>query len=192
MARPKKDASIPAGDERMVAVFWKQLAAGSYRSITAASIVREAGLNRATFYYYFDSIDDLARHAVLTSIPVNLIDLVQGFLEGRRASLKLDAATRQSIARLCLIAADSSASVLITQFTHALQQVWAERFHVDVTRHDIHAIITFMAAGVSGILGDWARKPIDSTFDAYLQTISQVFSKPALEFILTSTRRPGA
>ncbi|MDR6938701.1 TetR/AcrR family transcriptional regulator [Arcanobacterium hippocoleae] len=185
MARPRKDESIPSGDARMVTAFWKQLAKGSYKSITVASIVREAGLNRATFYYYFDSIDDLARRAVATSIPVNLIDLVEGFLTGAHASLQLDSATRESIARLSLVAGDASANVLIMQFKQVLQEIWIRRFHVDVSRSDVQAIITFMASGVSGILGAWIRKPIDEKFDAYLQSISQVFSKSVLEFVAT-------
>ena len=70
MARPRKDSEVKGAEQRMVEAFWSQLSRMPYRKVTAASIARQAGCNRATFYYYFDSIEDLAEEAVDAAIPI--------------------------------------------------------------------------------------------------------------------------
>ena len=59
MARPRKDSEKRGAEARMIEAFWDQLSRMPYREVTAASVARQAGCNRATFYYYFDSIEDL-------------------------------------------------------------------------------------------------------------------------------------
>ncbi|MEW6944953.1 TetR/AcrR family transcriptional regulator [Trueperella pyogenes] len=183
MGRPRKAAGVPAGDVLMMEAFWAQLASDGYSAITATSIVRAVGFNRATFYYYFASVEDLAWCAVEQTLPNNMIGLIQGFLAGHVKSLQLDEATRRSVARLCLLTGDRGAAVLVELFKDALERMWVEHFDVDASREDVRAILTFMVSGVSGILGDWAGKPIDARFDAYLQTIGQVFSAPVMRFV---------
>lgn len=50
------------------------LADRSYRKITVTDVVREAGVNRNSFYYHFSSLPELADSAILhqvESIPIN-------------------------------------------------------------------------------------------------------------------------
>ena len=68
MGRPRKDSGEKGAEERMIDAFWCQISFMSFQEITATSIVRQAGCNRATFYYYFDSIEDLAEKAVDAAI----------------------------------------------------------------------------------------------------------------------------
>ena len=75
MARPRKDSGERGAQERMVQAFWDQLSCMPYREISAASVARESRCNRATFYYHFDSIEDLAEKAVEAAVPSGMADL---------------------------------------------------------------------------------------------------------------------
>lgn len=182
MARPRKDSDIPAANERMVEAFWNQLSRGCYADVTVTSITREVGCNRATFYYHFDSIDDLASYAVQRSVPREIITIVEKVLSGQLSSIQLDNHTRRAIERLCLLAGEHGSNALVGQLKSALQHTWARYFHLDVSSPEMQAVITFMSSGIVGVLGAWANKPIDDSFDTYLQPISQVFSAPAIRF----------
>lgn len=132
-------------EARMIEAFWDQLSRMPYREVTAASVARQAGCNRATFNYYFDSIEDLAEQAVDAAIPTGIADLAEKFLA----------------------------------------ETWASKFGLDLTQEDVHAVASFMASGIVGLLGEQEGEPCDERFDARLQTISKVFSAPAMKFART-------
>ena len=48
----------------MIEAFWRCLGKTSYDKLTVAQIVREAGLNRNSFYYHFEDIDSMSRSVV--------------------------------------------------------------------------------------------------------------------------------
>ena len=77
MARPRKDSEERGAEARMIEAFWDQLSHMPYREVTAASIARQAECNRATFYYYFDSIEDLAEQAVDAAVPTGIANLAR-------------------------------------------------------------------------------------------------------------------
>lgn len=182
MARPRKDSDEASAEERMVQAFWNQLARMPYREITAASVARESRCNRATFYYHFDSIEDLADKAVEATVPSGIADLAQAFLTGAADRLKLDEEKRQAVERLCLLTSDGGSPRLTERFRRALMAAWAERFGLDPEWEEAHTVASFMASGIVGIIGEQAGKPCDATFDARLQTISRVFSASAIDF----------
>lgn len=68
-----------------------------------------------------------------------------------------------------------------------LQQGWARRSGPDPANDGVKPVAGFMAAGVVGVLGQWAGRRCDESFDVCLQTISRVFSAPAIAFV-TSAR----
>jgi len=166
----------------MITAFWGQVARVPFAEVTASSIIREVGCNRATFYYYFDSVDNLALRAVEASVPVEIIDLMERLLGGAVAGVHLDAHTRSAVERLCLLVGDGGSPLLISHLKELLQQVWVRRFDLDTTREDVQAVIAFMASGIVGVLGQFAGRPCDALFDAHLATIGRVFTGPALAF----------
>ena len=69
----RKRCHVPA-KERLENAFWELLADRDYRKITVTDVVREAGVNRNSFYYHFSSLPELADSAILhqvESIPIN-------------------------------------------------------------------------------------------------------------------------
>ena len=182
MARPRKDSEEKGAEARMVEVFWDQLSRMPYREVTAASVARQAGCNRATFYYYFDSIEDLAEKAVDAAVPTGIANLAEKFLARDGASFHLDRPQRLAVERICLLTGPNGSARLTERFKQALMEAWAGRFELDLGRKDVHAVASFMASGIVGLLGEQSGKACDERFDACLQTISEVFSAPAIEF----------
>ena len=182
MPRPRKDSGEKGADERMVEVFWDQLSHMPYREITATSVARRAGCNRATFYYYFDSIEDLAERAVDAAVPSGIADLVEAFLASGDGTFGLDEAQRRAVERVCLLAGENGSKRLTERFKRALMAVWVERFGLDLEQEDVWAVASFMASGIVGMLGEWAGRPCDAAFDARLRVIGEVFSASAIKF----------
>ncbi len=59
MARPRKDQTEPSATERIKAAFWELLEEHDIKHLTVNLITEKAGCNRGTFYYHFDSMDEL-------------------------------------------------------------------------------------------------------------------------------------
>ena len=182
MARPRKDSEEKGAEARMIEAFWDQLSRMPYREVTAASVARQAGCNRATFYYYFDSIEDLAEQAVDAAVPTDIADLAERFLSEDSAPFRLDDAQRRAVERICLLTGLNGSARLTERFKRTLMETWASRFGLDLAQEDVRTVASFMASGIVGILGDQEGLPCDERFDARLQTISEVFSAPAMSF----------
>ncbi len=182
MARPRKDSEEKGAEARMIEAFWDQLSRMPYREVTAASVARQAGCNRATFYYYFDSIEDLAEQAVDAAVPTDIADLAEMFLSEDSAPFRLDEAQRRAVERICLLTGLNGSARLTERFKRTLMETWASRFGLDLAQEDVRTVASFMASGIVGILGDQEGLPCDERFDARLQTISEVFSAPAMSF----------
>lgn len=64
MPRPRLDCDTPSAIQRMIDTFWQLLSERDYRSITVTDIVRRANVNRNSFYYHFNKLDELAYRAI--------------------------------------------------------------------------------------------------------------------------------
>ncbi|MEE3341258.1 MAG: TetR/AcrR family transcriptional regulator [Bifidobacterium merycicum] len=64
MPRPRLDCDTPSAIQRMIDTFWQLLTERNYRSITVTDIVRRANVNRNSFYYHFNNLDELAYRAI--------------------------------------------------------------------------------------------------------------------------------
>lgn len=140
MARPRKDSEEKGAEARMIEAFWDQLSRMPYREVTAASVARQAGCNRATFYYYFDSIEDLAEQAVDAAIPTGIADLAEKFLSESGTQFRLDENQRGAVERICLLTGPNGSTRLTERFKRALAETWASKFGLDLTQEDVHAV----------------------------------------------------
>lgn len=182
MGRPRKDSGEKGAEERMINTFWHQISLRSFQEITATSIVHQAGCNRATFYYYFDSIEDLVEKAVDASVPTGIADLAERFLSQSDVAFHLNKEQKLAVERICLLTGPNGSRRLIERFKRVLMEAWAGKFELDLRQEDVQAVASFMASGIVGLLGEQAGKPCDERFDRCLQIISKVFSASAIEF----------
>lgn len=73
MGRPSKEMEGPQPLERMKAAFWELYEEVGLPSITASAIAARAGVNRNTFYYHYDSVEDMAAALLGESVPESFI-----------------------------------------------------------------------------------------------------------------------
>lgn len=68
MPRPRHDSELLPAKERMRNAFWALLEDREYRKITVTDIVREAQVNRNSFYYHYGSLNELTDTAILQEV----------------------------------------------------------------------------------------------------------------------------
>ena len=68
MSRPRHDSELTPAKERMENAFWALLEDREYRKITVTDIVREAQVNRNSFYYHYGSLNELTDTAILQEV----------------------------------------------------------------------------------------------------------------------------
>ncbi|MBW3090805.1 TetR/AcrR family transcriptional regulator [Bifidobacterium miconisargentati] len=115
MPRPRHDSEVLPAKERLENAFWELLADRDYRKITVTDVVREAGVNRNSFYYHFSGLPELADSAILhqvEAIPLPQAPDPNGNPEEqwreRITALLADPAQRQRLDRLALLAGPHS------------------------------------------------------------------------------------
>ena len=192
MARPRKDQMGDPVQERIKATFWKLLRERSINQISVSEIVRVVGCNRNTFYYHFDSVEDLTAQAVVEAIPVEIPALAEAYFVGTLATVPLDQDARRSIERLCLLVGRGGSPAAVQQVKEALKAVWIERFNMDDTQEDVACVLEFMASGIVGMLGFWVAHNGEVPLDRCFQAVSSVFSKPAIAFAQERSVRNAA
>ena len=68
MGRPRKESEQAGAKQRISEAFWKLLEENEIREITVGMIVTEAQCNRGTFYYHFQSLEDLVESLLSTEV----------------------------------------------------------------------------------------------------------------------------
>ena len=68
MPRPRRDSEILPAKERLENAFWTLLADRPFGKITVTDVVREARVNRNSFYYHFSGLPELADSAIMVEI----------------------------------------------------------------------------------------------------------------------------
>lgn len=71
MGRPRKDSADDNAKLRIYRAYWHLLETTPIDRITVGAITKEAGCNRGTFYYHFDSVDALTDRAIERSVLSN-------------------------------------------------------------------------------------------------------------------------
>lgn len=182
MVRPRKDQPGDPVQERIKETFWRLLRERGAGQITVSEIVRTVGCNRNTFYYHFDSVEDLTARAIAEAVPVEIPALAEAYFAGSLVDMPLGESARRSIEHLCLLVGKSGSPAAVEQVKEALKAVWIERFGLDGGQEDVACVLEFMASGIMGMLGFWASRDGEVTLGRCFQTVSSVFSKSAVAF----------
>ena len=138
MPRPRHDSEVLPAKERLENAFWELLADRDYRKITVTDVVREAGVNRNSFYYHFSSLPELADSAILhqvESIPINRTPDPNGNPEeqwrDRVTATLSDPEQRQRLDHLALLAGPhSTLELLIKETTEEGRKPFLDGFFI--------------------------------------------------------------
>ena len=178
MPRPRHDSEVLPAKERLENAFWELLADRDYRKITVTDVVREAGVNRNSFYYHFSSLPELADSAILhqvESIPINRTPDPNGNPEeqwrDRVTATLSDPEQRQRLDHLALLAGPHSTlelkTDLMVEFTVggmlAVLQRWPELSDTieikDLLKEDVAVLAMgiYLAMSQKDMLNYWNR-----------------------------------
>lgn len=184
MARPPKTQSEKPVREKIEDTLLLLLEDRSLAQVTVSELVRRVGCNRATFYYHFDSVDDLADCIVEESIPSEIPLLVKSYLSGTIESITLSPESKKSIERLRVLVGKNGSPLLTAKMQNALKEIWLEMFHLTDSDMDeeSRSVVEFMVGGVVSLLGHHGDNRDYASLERCLQSVSSVFSKPAIEF----------
>lgn len=64
MPRPRNDSQKPKARNALIESFWELLAEEPFQNISVRELCRRAEVNKNTFYYHFENIEELAQVAV--------------------------------------------------------------------------------------------------------------------------------
>ena len=82
MARPKRIEGEPSALERMEGAFWELLAQTPFEKMTCKELRARAGVSHNTFYYHFESMEDMAarmfKRMAVPQVPVALMAVMAG------------------------------------------------------------------------------------------------------------------
>lgn len=158
MARPKANQAAPSAQERLETAFWSMLAETPFTEITVSALSARAGVNHNTFYYYFGSIEDMARKLfernMMPELPQTLLPLLaagmtdfSGIAEDERLARHFERAR---------LFACSGSSLLTGILRDSIMQLWLDTVGLasdDLDRQSEDRLV-FIFGGLVAALGD--------------------------------------
>lgn len=167
--------------ERIIKAYLRLLTQGKHRKVTVSAVAKAAECNRDTFYYYFASIDALAKCALDELAPASVPLLVRVSSEHC-----LQQAPQRYEARMRIIAKIVRAHPRIRKHLEgALKNLWITEFHIDPEKMETadESVLDFMTAGTVGFICEHlAGADEDTAFDESFSIIARTFGKSALSY----------
>lgn len=173
MARPAyKDGDITA-KELLVLTFWGMLEKMPFEKISVRGIIAASGVNKNTFYYHFQGMDDLAQYAIDTALPKELaaqakVGLNDGTPTFEIVGAVLNAAGSASVGKkfqLMEILLSSNAAALQDRCSRTLANVWAAAAGLDDTDDSQRTILRFLAGGLLSVGRGKSAKDFPKTLE---------------------------
>ena len=163
MPRPRKDSEILSATERLENAFWELLADHEYRKITVTEVVREAHVNRNSFYYHYASLPELADSAIMHAVEHSTVQAPRADLNPdiewrRQCSLVMnDPVQRQRLDRLALLAGSHSSPELIESLKDFGRLMIINDLQLDADNLDLKTdlMLDFTVGGILAVLRRW-------------------------------------
>ena len=165
MPRPRRDSEVLHARERMENAFWELLAERDYHKITVTDIVREAGVNRNSFYYHYSGLPELADFAILHQVESEPLIYIapdssadpHELWEQRVTKLLADPEQRQRIDRLAMVAGPHSSPELAESLRDFARLQILNALDLDANHLDLKTdlMLEFTIGGTLSILRRW-------------------------------------
>lgn len=186
MGRPRNDGG-PTAPQRLEAAFFDLLSATPYQDVTISALVREAGVNRNSFYYHYTDLDDLARGATDNVVLSEIAHLIASGLTP--ASEQVDQLSRvpgmaERVRRMLILTGSHSTARLRGIVREAVQDIWLAEFGLE--REDLEpqeeAALDFIAGGAMALLSrvDPSITGKEGPPELTLELIAEIRSIPVL------------
>ncbi len=157
MPRPRKDDPQSAAPAKIEAAFWQLLEDVGYSEITVRRVSQASGTNRNSFYYHYDSLEDLARKAFLNNAE-GARPLISSLLAGFRVDITQGARLDEKViarAERVMLCARSESPFLTRMVNELLRDTWFDELGIAMDRmtQDDLAQAEFIFAGLVAVLG---------------------------------------
>ena len=185
MARPSKHENQYPVRGRLAEEFWALLKKKSFAQITVSELVKAVDCNRATFYYHFDSIENMAWQLMMESLPVELPQIAAAYFRGEIEAVEVTPETLGLIEPLSILVGSNGAPHFAALIEDALKGMWIKIFNLDAIKEDkeVIYILEFMAGGVVSMISRYGS-PLDlAALSQCMSLMNNLFAKSALSFI---------
>jgi len=157
MARPHYQVGEKTAREKLVHAFWECLREMPFDKMTIATVVKHAGVNRNTFYYHYQDLDELAREAVGNTAldPLFIRMLLLRFVQGAGSELVEQIPDwEQRVDRVCLLAGKHSSPELRDLLRQAVLSAWSSAIGFSLEEQDLegHLALEFRLGGCLSVI----------------------------------------
>lgn len=176
----------------IIQAFWDILENKPYNKVTVNDVAQQCKINRNTFYYHFDDMNDLLERVMkheadiliknyreVNSIADCLIPFLSNALKRRQAFLHI----YQSIKRdVFLEQLDRIALYTTTQYIETQTQDFL------ITAYDKKVLIRFYKCAIVGIVLDWLDHNMEDDLASALVRISDLFAGSSQKAFIKSAK----
>lgn len=148
-----------SGIDKLERAFWARLEKTAYDRMTVSEVVREAGVNRALFYYHFDSLASLAEYAVVRAVPLEIAhSILARDLDAAEIVLRIveTSDVDERIRKLKLVAGPHGTVALVEVVKDAIRREWLRAYGIDEKNVDdsTHMAMSFVLGGITSMWAD--------------------------------------
>ena len=194
MPRPKYQKDDERAREKLIRAFWDGIGDMPFHKLTVTEVIRRAGLNRNSFYYHFECIDDMAEKVVEETLMRDLPGILVSELNNGSHStvdfLLSDKGLRERFDHVCLLAGKNSSPQLQEMLKTAIADNWKSFLSIETGKlsHEDRLVFEFCLGGVLSLLAyradDKMNPPIRDMFStdfgkAALMSIAKLGKKIA-------------
>lgn len=156
MAKPNPEKRAHT-KQRLMDAYTALLKGDTGEAITASAVIEQAGVNRSTFYEYFDNVDDL-RHTVEDRLVDTMASAAQSALasdEGTDfANLVMDAYVKHGDL-IGLFLSKQGTSYFASRVKSALTPLIARALEGKANSRELPYVSEFVISGLLGFYGHW-------------------------------------
>lgn len=156
-------------EERLVEAFWRLLKRHASVQVTVSQLCLEAGVNRASFYRNFASIEDFLDEVEEEILPTDMPLVIMKIAAEQISYEEYDAFLRAEDQRFRKIAAflgPKGDPRFAAKVRTAMAAEWGHVLPVELATAARQAIV-FMSGGVFALLGEWAESGFDGSFATF-------------------------
>ena len=162
--------------------------------ITVKDIVEDCGVNRNTFYYYFQDIYALAEELfrVETGKSVAGEYTYDSWAEGFLRSARFAAENKEAVGHIYNSSCRAYLEAYLYEVTETFMKQYVEREAegLDVTDGDKTFIVHFYKHALAGLIIEWLKSGMEDDPENITQKL-QVFFASSLRAALEKSARPG-
>lgn len=184
MARPKKDQDLPSGRQRIQDAFWKLYQERPFERVTVKDVCELASVNKTTFYYHYDSTEELLAQIEDECMPTEMPDAVIEGIKAGEGIIRTYASfieDSERLDRICLLLSSKGDPSFSRRMKDVMKDLWCHALGLDyelLTAHN-KLLMELIMGGTTSLLaamGDGMDVDLDEFIGIVDEVLTPVFS----------------